>query len=129
MAGTQGGYGIVYREIMRSKELTPEAKAIYACLCSFAGADISCYPGIDLMRKDLQMGADRFYKHMRLLTNKGIITKTQERNGNRWRRTIYTLNHAPDFQLSKMRTRKSRYPKTGTPKSRTPKTVQLILID
>ena len=90
----------MYREIMRSKDLTPEAKAIYAYLCSFAGCNTSCYPGVDMMRSELQMGADRFYKHMHYLTQKGIVTKTQERDGNRWGRTIYTLNHTPDFQLS-----------------------------
>ena len=95
-----GGYGIVYREIMRCKELTPEAKAIYAYLCSFAGCNTSCYPGADMMKRELQMSADRFYKHMRLLTERGIVTKSQERKGNRWGRTIYTLNHTPDFQLS-----------------------------
>ena len=90
----------MYREIMRCKELTPEAKAIYAYLCSFAGCNVSCYPGVDMMKKELQMSADRFYKHMRLLTERGIVTKNQERKGNRWGRTIYTLNHTPDFQLS-----------------------------
>ena len=90
----------MYREIMRSRDLTPESKAIYAYLCSFAGCNTSCYPGVDMMRSELQMGADRFYKHMHLLTKKGIVTKTQERDGNRWGRTIYTLNHTPDFQLS-----------------------------
>lgn len=86
------GYGIVYREIMRSKDLTPESKAIYAYLCSFAGCNTSCYPGVDMMRSELQMGADRFYKHMHLLTEKGIVTKTQERDGNKFGHTIYTLN-------------------------------------
>lgn len=90
----------MYREIMRSKELTPEAKAIYAYLCSFAGAGETCYPGTELMRAELQMGADRFYKHMRLLTDAGIIEKVQERKGNRWGNTIYKINQLPDFQVS-----------------------------
>ena len=91
----EGGYGLVYREIMRSTDLTPEAKAIYAYLCSFAGSGTTCYPSTELMRSELQMGTDRFYKHMHYLTRKGIVTKTQERNGNKWGRTIYTLSN-PD---------------------------------
>lgn len=90
----------MYREIMRNKGLTPEAKAIYAYLCSFAGSGTSCYPSADLMRSELQMGTDRFYKHMRLLTDAGIVRKIQERKGNRWGNTLYILNHEPDFQLS-----------------------------
>jgi hypothetical protein len=96
----KGGYGIVYKDVIRSKSLTPEAKAIYSYLCVFAGSDDSCYPGLELMRSELQMSSDRFYKHMRLLTESGIVTKSQERNGNRWGHTVYTLNHDPNFQLS-----------------------------
>lgn len=90
----------MYREIMRCKELTPEAKAIYAYLCSFAGCSTCCYPGAEIMKSELRMSADRFYKHMHLLTEMGIVAKSQERNGNRWGHTIYTLNHATGFQLS-----------------------------
>lgn len=90
----------MYREIMRSKKLTPEAKAIYAYLCSFAGSGESCYPGAELMRTELQMGTDRFYKHMHLLTEAGIVQKIQERKGNRWGNTRYILNHFTGFQLS-----------------------------
>lgn len=96
----KGGYGIVYREIMRSKELIPEAKAIYAYLCSFADSGASCYPGAELMREELQMGNDRFYKHMHLLTDARIVRKEQSRSGNRWGNTVYIINHIPDFQLS-----------------------------
>ena len=104
----RGGYGIVYREVMRSKELTPEAKAIYAYLCSFAGTNDSCYPGAELMRSELQMGNDRFYKHMHLLTDAGIVRKEQNRNGNRWGNTVYRLNHSLDFQLSQNRSTENR---------------------
>lgn len=100
MAGEKGGYGLVYSEIMRSKQLTPEAKAIYAYLCSFAGSGDSCFPSVDLMQKELLMSSDRFYRHLRPLIAAGIVKKAQERNGNRWGRTVYTLNHSPDFQLS-----------------------------
>lgn len=96
----KGGYGIVYQEIMRNKSITPEAKAIYAYLCSFAGSGNTCYPGVELMRSELGMGADRFYKHMRQLVDAGVVIKDQERQGNRWGKTIYRISHHPDFQLS-----------------------------
>jgi hypothetical protein len=109
MTNKEGGYGIVYREIMRSTKLSPEAKAIYAYLCSFAGSGSTCYPGADLMRSELQMGTDRFYKHMKSLTDAGIVVKSQEREGNRWGKTIYTLNHIPDFQLSQNQSTQIQY--------------------
>lgn len=97
MTGEKGGYGLVYSEIMRSKHLTSEAKAIYAYLCTFAGAGETCYPSVGLMCDELQMSPDRFYRHLRPLLSAGVVKKTQERNGNRWGRTIYTLCHYPGF--------------------------------
>lgn len=52
------------------------------------------------MMHELNMGKDRFYKNMGLLINAGIVNKLQERNGNRWGSTVYTLNHNPDFQCT-----------------------------
>ena len=90
-----GGYGIVYREIMRDKNLTAEAKAIYAYLCSFAGNGTECYPGVDLMAIELCMSKDRLYKHLNILVNAGIIEKSQSRTGNRWGKTVYKICHKP----------------------------------
>lgn len=89
-----GGYGIVYREIMRNKNLTAEAKAIYAYLCSFAGNGTECYPGVELMAIELCMSKDRLYKHLNTLVNAGVIEKSQSRNGNRWGKTVYKIRHA-----------------------------------
>lgn len=93
----------MYQNIMRDKTLTPEAKAIYAYLCSFAGSGDSCYPGAELMRLELGMGSDRFYKHMKLLTDSGVVNKEQERSGNRWGKALYKLNHMPDFPHTQIR--------------------------
>ena len=54
-------YGLVYQSIMRRKDLTVEAKAIYSYLCSFAGSKGSCYPGIEMMADELQMSKNRLY--------------------------------------------------------------------
>lgn len=93
----------MYQNIMRDRTLTPEAKAIYAYLCSFAGSGDFCYPGAELMRSELGMGSDRFYRHMKILTDVGIVNKEQERNGNKWGKTLYKLNHAPDFTSTQNR--------------------------
>ena len=98
MAEIRGGYGIVWQCIMRDKRLTPEAKAIYAYLCSFAGSGLSCFPSIDLMCKDLRMSEERFGKHMKLLIDTGIVHKERQRSGNRYGRNLYTLTQPPDFQ-------------------------------
>lgn len=90
------GYGFVYQNIMRNKTITPEAKSIYAYLASFAGNNEICYPGIELMMGELPMGRERFYKHMKILIDNGIVHKEQERNGSKFSRNIYSLNSFPD---------------------------------
>lgn len=94
MEDRKASYGLVYSEIMRNKSLTPEAKAIYAYLCTFAGAGETCFPSVDLICNELTMGRERFYKHIHILLKAGIIEKNQERNGNRWGKTVYTLHHS-----------------------------------
>lgn len=103
MAEIKGGYGLVSRKIMRDPELSAEAKAIYSYLCSFAGSGNSCYPGIELMIAELHIGKDRFYKNMALLIRAGIVKKFRTRNGSRWGRTVYTINHYPVFEETDIR--------------------------
>ena len=89
----KGGYGLVSRDIMRNKKLTPEAKAIYAYLSSIAGKSGECYPSASLMMEELGMGNTRFYKHVDLLVDMGVIERKQQRDKNRWSKTIYVLTH------------------------------------
>lgn len=95
MAEIRGGYGIVWQCIMRDKRLTPEAKAIYAYLCSFAGSGLSCFPSVDLMCKELRMSEERFGKHMKSLVDLGIVQKERQRNGNLYGRNLYALARSP----------------------------------
>ncbi len=91
------GFGYVYQNVMRDKKLTVEAKAIYAYLASFAGNNEMCYPGTSLMMDELPMSKERFYKHMNLLVEKGIIIKQQELDGTKFSKNTYTLNSFPSF--------------------------------
>lgn len=93
---TKKGYGFVYQNVMRNKTITPEAKSIYAYLASFAGNNEICYPGIELMMGELPMGKERFYKHMKILIDNGIVHKEQERSGSKFSRNIYSINSFPD---------------------------------
>ncbi len=86
-------WGPVYQEIMRNTSLSVEAKAIYAYLSSIAGADGSCYPSIETMQTELNIGKNRLTKHMSQLTSSGIIEKIREKNGNIYGRNRYMLRH------------------------------------
>lgn len=93
-----GGYGFVSREIMRNKDLTPESKAIYAYLSSFANAKGECYPALELMQAELCMSETRLYKHLNSLIAAGILTKSHQRNGNRWGKNVYKISQSPCFE-------------------------------
>lgn len=75
------GYGIIPKKAMRDARLTPEAKAIYAYLCSFAGSGNTAFPSVDLMCSEIGMSEDRFYRHRKLLVRYGYIAFKQIRGG------------------------------------------------
>lgn len=76
---------------MRDKRLKPEAKAIYAYLCSFAGNDKVAYPSVSLMCDELGMGRDRFYKYRSQLEDMGYVEVRQVKDGTRFARNVYVL--------------------------------------
>lgn len=88
-----GGFGVVYQDVMRNKQLSPEAKAIYAYLSSIAGAEDSCYPSVETMQKELCMSKNRLMKHMGQLIVFGVVEKVRERNGNIYGRNTYKITH------------------------------------
>jgi hypothetical protein len=92
------GFGYVYQNVMRNKKLTIEAKSIYAYLASFSGNNEMCYPSIQLILKELGISKSRFYKHMELLINNGIVTKQQEKFENRFSKNTYIISSFPNFE-------------------------------
>lgn len=87
----------MFQTVMRNKNLSPEAKAIYAYLCSFAGSGETCYPSAEMMRNELNMGENRFSKYMRELIACGVVERTRRANGNLLSGNIYRITHNVDF--------------------------------
>lgn len=88
------GYGIIPKKAMRDARLTPEAKAIYAYLCSFAGSGNTAFPSVDLMCAEIGMSEDRFYRHRKLLVQYGYIAFKQIRGGRgKTGSNVYTILH------------------------------------
>ena len=87
------GYGTVPKLVMQDKDIDPEAKAIYAYICSFAGAGTSAFPGISIMCKELPMSEKRFHKFKNQLIEKGYLHIERERksDGSGWGNNIYHL--------------------------------------
>lgn len=93
------GYGRIYQSIMRDPDITIEAKAVYGYLAALAGADVSCYPSVEIMQRELAIGKNRLQRCIRELTSKGIIAVRQERSGNRYGKNIYELCHSQGLRF------------------------------
>ena len=85
------GYGIVPKIAMRDTNLSIESKAIYAYLCSFAGAGRTAFPSRELICHELNISINRFNKYKNELVEKGYISIKRDRLENGFSKNIYTL--------------------------------------
>ena len=86
------GYGIIPKKVMRDKRLKPEAKAIYAYLCSFAGNDNVAYPSVSLMCEELCMSIERFYKYRKQLEEFGYLEVSRLKGSEgKFEKNVYVL--------------------------------------
>lgn len=111
------GYGIIPKKAMRDKRLTPEAKAIYAYLCSFAGSGNTAFPSVDLMCAEIGMSEDRFYRHRKLLVQCGYIAFKQIRGGRgKTGSNVYTILQSQE----EIRDSQNAVPQNKGPQDRDP---------
>ena len=88
------GYGIISKLVMQDRNLSRNAKCIYAYFCSFAGTGTTAFPSVKKICYDLNFSDDRTYRtHLNQLINFGYITvnKTRSKNG-KFDKNIYILN-------------------------------------
>ena len=85
------GYGMIPKLVMQSN-ISIEAKAIYAYMCSFAGNGQSAFPSVEKIISDLKISDNRFYKYRRELVDCGFINIKRTRNKNRRDKNIYIIN-------------------------------------
>lgn len=99
------GFGIIAKKIMRDKNLSIEAKAIYAYLCSYAGNGITAYPGEELICSDLNISRNRYYKYLRQLKDNGSININKEKSSGKYLRNVYKIVISPCTQIEDMENR------------------------
>ena len=102
----EDGYGWVAQKVMRDPDLKPQAKAIYAYICSMAGnpTDIDnrkAFPSVSLMKKELGIKSqDTFYKYINQLKDKGYLYVEQEKDeSGKFKRNIYKIIAVPKEDL------------------------------
>ena len=87
------GYGTIPKVVMQDEDLSIEAKAIYAYIASYAGAGHTAFPSVSITIKHLGISEKRYYKHRKVLQEKGYISIERERLENGFSKNIYTLNN------------------------------------
>lgn len=94
MRKKKGGFGVVYQDVARNNSIPPAAKGLYCYMASIAGNTDECYPTVELMRHEMGMSKDSFYKHMNILIATGVVEKTQIKTEEcRFGRNVYKLTH------------------------------------
>ncbi len=89
------GYGIIPKAVMQNQDLSIEAKAIYAYLCSFMGAGDTAFPSVRKICYDLGINVKRYYRHIDKLIELGFIAKkrTYYKASGKWANNTYCINY------------------------------------
>lgn len=94
MQKKRGGYGVVYQDVTRNKNISAAAKGLYAYLSAFCGTSDECYPSVETITREMGMVKDTFYKHVNALVAAGVIEKRQGIGSDgKFGRTLYRLSH------------------------------------
>ena len=95
----KNGYGYIPKSVMRCKDLSIQAKAIYSYLISFAGRKDCAYPSRRLMCYDLQISQDTLNKYIKELVKIGLIYKRQTRkDGSKFSNNEYYFCFTKDME-------------------------------
>jgi len=93
------GYGILPKFVMLDKNLTIEAKAIYAYFCSYSGSGNTLFPCRDKIVFDLNVSKDTYYKHFNALISAGYVQVEQSNsvlNSKGFKKNIYHIATNPN---------------------------------
>ena len=91
------GYGIISKKVMRDKNLSISAKALYAYICSFAGAGGEAFPSLDLICGELGISEKKIYQLRKELVENGLITISKKRVGSKYSNNVYTIVNDPKY--------------------------------
>ncbi len=95
------GYGNIAKLVMKDKNLTIGAKAVYAYLCSYSGGGGIAYPSRSLICYDLGITQETLSKYLNNLEEEGYILREQQRNKGSFSHNIYTILTIPKKTVAK----------------------------
>jgi len=87
------GFGTVPKMVMLDRNLSPQAKAIYAYFASFAGAGTTAFPRRSTIMRELQIKSPgTYYRHFNLLVEAGYLSAEQRKDNGRFDICVYRLH-------------------------------------
>ncbi|PTE74105.1 helix-turn-helix domain-containing protein [Staphylococcus devriesei] len=89
------GYGLVFKRVMKDRNISIEAKALYSYLSAYAGADESAFPSVELIKHELGIGKHRFLRAKNELIDNGYLMVDRKQTKNIYGSNLYTLFHSP----------------------------------
>ena len=89
------GYSLVFKRVMKDRNISIEAKALYSYLSAYAGADESAFPSVDLIKHELGIGKHRFLRAKNELIDNGYLMVDRKQTKNIYGSNLYTLFHSP----------------------------------
>ena len=116
------GYGMVYQSVMRDRNLSVKAKAVYAYLSCCAGSKNECYPSRRLILNDLCICGDTLDVCIKQLINYGYVEKSQVKEKGKFSKNLYKINHIPVTETPVTKTPVTKTPVTEKPVTEKPDT-------
>lgn len=112
------GYGLIPKRIMRDRNLSLQAKAIYSYLASFAGNTGMSFPSTKLMAGELGISKDTLFKYLKELRESNAISVKRERGRDgTFERNIYYLNNSVNSPCPKSPDMVKPYPEKPYPEN------------
>jgi DNA-binding MarR family transcriptional regulator len=68
-------FGKVSQDVMRDHDVSMNAKAVYALLCSYLGEKAYCYPSVSDLSYDLKASKSKIDRALKELNEKDIIER------------------------------------------------------
>jgi hypothetical protein len=121
------GFGTIPKAVMKSREISLGAKALYAYIRSYCGGGESAWPGRDLIMADLGINSKTtYYKYLNELKEEDLIRVEQKVDeGGKFSKNVFTVVEVPNPDKkapcpkkcdTDTVSQKNRVPKNGTPK-------------
>ena len=95
------GFGILPKAVMIDRDLSLQAKGIFAYLVTYAGNSETAFPSLRTISYQLRISKDTAGKYIKELRENGYLEIEQKREGGRFSHNVYKLIPCPKIPYPK----------------------------